>query len=253
MWGFDVRFVVSASVLLACAPLSAQAADLTGSIVTSPDSAPSQWGQWFAGATVLPNTISSYVGGSYAFNQNFAQDGFVLRGSASGGEYSYLRTPSQRQRVPFQNGDLSVGYQTYANGVHITVSLGANVENDNNGDPTAVVKGTKWGVKGQADIYAPLGGSFYAYGQASYSTAWSSFALYGKIGYRLTDALSIGPEVSGLGDINWDCAHAGAFLSYSLSASTDVGLSGGYARDLRSQGVYVENGGYVGLNLGSKF
>jgi hypothetical protein len=248
-----LRLVVPASVLLACAPLLATAADLTGSGVTSSGAAPSQWGQWFAGVTVLPDTISGYVGGAYAFNQDFAQDGFVLRGSASGGDYSYLRTPLLRQRVPFQNGELAIGYQTYANGVHITFSLGANVENDHNGDPTATVKGTKWGVKSQADIYAPLGGSFYAYGQGSYSTAWSSFALYGKVGYRLADALSIGPEVSGLGNVSWDCARAGAFVSYSLNASTDVGLSGGYAHDIRSHGVYAENGGYVGLNLNSKF
>jgi hypothetical protein len=248
-----LRLVVPASVLLACAPLFGHAADLTASGGAPPVSPPSPWGQWFAGVTVLPDTISSYLGGSYAFNQDFAQDGFVLRGSASGGEYSYLRTPMLRQRVPYQNGELAIGYQTYANGVHITFSLGANVENDHNGDPTATVKGTKAGVKGQADIYAPLAGSFYAYGQASYSTAWSSFALYGKVGYRVTDALSIGPEASALGDINWDCAHAGAFVSYSLTASTDVGLSGGYARDIRAHGVYAENGGYVSLNLNSKF
>jgi hypothetical protein len=248
-----LRLVVPASVWLACASLCARAADLSASVVATPVAAPSQWGQWSAGVTVLPNTISSYVGGSYAFNQNFALDGFVLRASGSGGEYSYLRTPVLRQRVPFQNGELAVGYQTYANGVHITVSLGANVENDHNGDPTAIVKGTKAGVKGEADIYAPLGRAFYAYGQASYSTAWSSFTLYGKIGYRVADTLSIGPEASVLGDIDWDCAHAGAFVSYSLNASTDVSLSGGYARDLRSQGVYAESGGYVSLNVGSKF
>lgn len=247
-----VRKLPALALLFTSANVAVHAADLPANAAAIPYTQ-SPWVNLFGGVAASPDAIYGYAGATYALNQDLQRDGFLLRVDGGDGEYSYLRTIALRQNVSFQNGDFAVGYQSYFNGIRVSGYLGANIESNNNTDPSAVVEGTKWGIKGQADIYAPLGRSFFAYVLGSYSTVWSNYLIMGKLGYRLTDAVSIGPELMGLGNVSWDSVRTGPFISYSLTARTDLIVSGGYSWDTRAQGIFRENGAYGSLYVSTKF
>ena len=62
------------------------------------------------------------------------------------------------------------------------------------------MRGSEFGFKGIAELFMPLSKQLFLYGQGQYSTAFSTYYVSGKLGYRLTDWFSIGPEVSALGN-----------------------------------------------------
>jgi hypothetical protein len=249
-----MRTSLGLAVLLSSALIAgvAQAADMP----TKAPAIPYVQGPWlelYGGAALAPHSAYGYVGAVTALGGNLQSNGWLFRISGGDGGYSYLLAPGLRQNVDFQTGDISVGYQAFINKVRISGYLGANVQNDNNSDPLAVIRGTKWGIKGQGEIFAPINDSAYVYGLGTYSSAWNSYFVLGKLGFNVTNTVSIGPEVIALGNDRFDAVRSGAFVSFGVLPRTDLIISGGYSWDTRQVGINNDSGAYGSLHLRSLF
>jgi len=93
----------------------------------------------------------------------------------------------------------------------------------------------------------------YAYFLGTFSSVWNNYLVLGKVGYHLTNIISIGPEVLALGNDRFDAVRAGPFVSISITPSTDLIVSGGYNWDKRRNGLNDDSGGYGSLHLRSTF
>ena len=176
----------------------------------------------FGGLAVAPHSIYGYGGGVFSINRDLNKDGWLLRIVGGDGHYSYYRAAGLKQSVDFQSGTVSLGYQAFLGSVRISGYVGADVENHDNSDPLAQIKGTKWGVKGQGEIYAPIGSVGYVYLLGTMSSVWDNYFVLGKLGYNVTKSISIGPEAMALGNDRFDAVRVGPFISIAVLPNVDV-------------------------------
>jgi hypothetical protein len=207
----------------------------------------------YGGLSVVPHSIYGYGGGVYGFNGNLNQDGWLLRISGGGGHYSYYRAAGLSQGVNFENGNVAIGYQTFLGTTRLSGYIGADVENDDNSDPLAQIHGTKWGVRGQGEIYAPFGNVGYVYLLGTMSSVWNSYLALGKVGFNLTNSISIGPEAMALGNDRFDSVRVGPFISFAIMPNVDLIVSGGYSWDTRRDSLNDDSGAYGNLHLRALF
>ena len=232
---------------------AATAADMSVKSESAPPYAANTWLDVFGGLTVAPHSVFAYAGGLISLNRHSGTDGFFVRLDGGTGRYDYRRAPGLKQSVNFQTGELAVGYQAYLGQVRIAGSVGANVEDHDNSDPLARVAGSRWGVKGQGEMFAPLGSSAYVFLLGNYSSVWNSYLFISKLGYRLTDSVSIGPEAMALGNVRYDSLRVGPFVSFAIARNAEIVLSGGYSRDMRRNALNDTSGGYGNLYLRVSF
>jgi len=212
------------------------------------------WIAGFTGFSALKDASYGYVGAVAAANNNLNVDGLLFRSSFGAGQYSYETVPGVRQGVSFQQADAMMGYHMVLGPAHLSAYGGLELQNHDNADITAQVRGTHVGGKGQLELYSPIGADFYGFALGSFSSNFNSFYTMAKVGYRITDRLSFGPEGRRDGNYRYDHAATGGFVAYNFGWA-DVALSGGYQFDLRTVAPGVENasGGYGAVNLSFKF
>jgi hypothetical protein len=239
--------------ILAGSFASAQAADLRMPVkaVMSPVPA-TEWVNIFAGLTVAPHAVYGEAGAVFAFNRDINADGWLFRLKGGAGHYSYLRTPLLlRQGADFQTGDIMVGYQKFLSATtRATLYLGANIENHDNSDLLAQVRGTEAGVKVIGEIYSQFNPGVYGLATGSYASTFDTYYAMGKLGFQVTPTISIGPEVAALGNDRFDALRGGAFIAFNFARSAQFIVSGGYNADNGRAGSFGNsNGGYVTLHL----
>ncbi|MGZ5835573.1 MAG: cellulose biosynthesis protein BcsS [Xanthobacteraceae bacterium] len=224
--------------------------------IKAPLAAPVATGPWvelFGGVTAAPDSIYGEGGAVFAFNRNLRTDGWLLRLKGGGGHYEYNRAPGVTQGVDFQVGDFMVGYQKFYGTTRVSGYLGANVENHDNPDPLATVKGTEWGVKVQGEIFMPLNNGWYIFALGNYSSAFNNYFTQAKAGYSIAPGIAIGPEFMALGNDRFDAVRLGPFASFDVGGSTQLILSGGYSWDTRSDSLNDHSGGYFNAHIRTTF
>lgn len=249
----NLRMWAGALLASTCLAGSAYAADMAYPTKAPPLTTPVPWVNVFVGFAAAPNSYFGDVGGVFALNRNLNTNGWLIRLRGGAGHYDYNRAVGLSQGVGFQVGEAMIGYQWFAGATRFSAYLGANVEHHNNSDPTATISGTKAGIKGQAEIYAPLTDRAYVLALGNYSSAWSSYFVMGKVGYRVLDRVSIGPEVAALGNTRFDAVRAGPFVSFDLTQSAQLILSGGYSWDTKRNALNDNSGAYGTIHLRSNF
>ena len=232
---------------------SAHAADMLTPMAPAAASAQAPWFELFGGGAVAPHSDYGYVGGTVAFNRDLQREGWLFRASAGDGAYSYYSVPGLKRSVDFQTGDVAIGYQLLLSGIKISTFLGANVEQHANDDPFAEVRGARGGAKGQVEIFAPLTDFGYFYTLGSISSVWNNYLLLSKLGYRPSDRVSVGPELLAMGNERYDGMRTGAFVSFAVTPSAEITLSGGYSWDRRRNSLNDDSGAYTSLHLRSSF
>jgi hypothetical protein len=202
----------------------------------------------------VPDSTYGYVGGVAALNRNLTQDGWLVRLAGGAGHYKYNIVPGVSNDVNFQTGDLMVGYQKYFGATRVTGYVGANVEDHHNGsDPLATMNGTKFGIKGQGEILAPINQYWYLYGQGSISSVWNNYFVMAKAGFNISPAISIGPEVMALGNDRFNAVRVGPFIGFNVTPSAQIILSGGYSWDTRSDSLNDHSGAYGAVHMRANF
>jgi hypothetical protein len=198
----------------------------------------------FGGFAGGPDSWFMNAGAVYALNRNLNLPGWLVRLHGGAGSYEYNRRVGLVQTVNFESVDAMVGYQTFFGAARLTGYVGVNVENHNNDDPLATVKGTETGVKVQGEIFAPLNDQAYLFALGTYSSAFNTYFVIGKAGLRVFGPASIGPEVIALGNDRFDAVRAGPFLAVDMGRSVQLIFSGGYSWDQRADSLNDHSGGY---------
>ena len=252
--GGSLREFGFSAVLLSIFLSPAAAADMPTKAQPVVIPLPGPWLQLFGGFVVAPDSTYGYAGGVIGINHDLNQDGWLLRIAGGLGHYKYNIVPGVSNGVDFQAGDFMVGYQKYFGATRVTGYVGANVENhNNNSDPFAVMNGTRGGVKGQLEILAPLNQYWYVYGLGTMSSVWNNYFVLGKVGYNITPLVSIGPELTALGNERFDAVRVGPFIGFNITSSAQIILSGGYSWDTRRDDLNDHSGGYGTIHIRSTF
>lgn len=246
-----LTFSFAAAAWVATAGL-ASAADLA---VKAPRVAvaPVPWLNVFGGFAVDESGYFGDAGAVIALNRNLNQDGVLFRIRGGAGHYEYHRTTTFEQSVSYQVGEAMVGYQTMVGNTRLTGYVGVNVEHHDNSDPLAKVAGTKWGIKGQGEIYTQLSPDLYFLALGTLSSAWTSYFAMAKVGYRIAPGISVGPEVAALGNDRFDAVRVGPFIAWDVGPAAQIILSGGYSWDTNRNALDDHSGAYGTVHLRALF
>ena len=248
----------------------------------------SPWLEGWTGFGGTNNWYGGWAGFNYAFNHNVWSDGLLLRAEGGAGHYDYPTTalPGGVSNVTYDVGALLLGWRRVLPGfIGQTTTLsgyvGAEVQDHNNSDPTAAVRGTQWGVKFVGEMYTRLSQYQDFYGQATFSSAFDTWLLLARPGW-LVPAVSgtevwIGPDMSvfgngqgwlvnashcpnagtsgtvgGLGSCKYDEGRIGAFLHFIIPNVPVFGdwiVAGGYRKPLLTNGGPDGYYAQIGMNF----
>jgi hypothetical protein len=231
----------------------ASAADIAVKAPPRAAFAPVPWLNVFGGFAIDESGYFGDAGAVVALNRNLNQDGALFRIRGGAGHYEYNRTPVLEQGVSYQVGEAMIGYQTLVGNTRFTGYVGVNVEHHDNPDPLAKVAGTKWGIKGQGEMYTQLSPDWYFLALGTLSSAWTSYFALAKVGYRVAPGISIGPEGAALGNDRFDAMRAGAFIAFDTGPSAQIIVSGGYSWDTNRTVLNDHSGAYGTIHLRALF
>lgn len=194
----------------------------------------------------LTNSFAGgYVGFTTAFNGNLLSDGVLFRADGIGGQYSIHGNPAFSQHIDIYGADVMLGYRKALGNGWLSTYVGGAFETDRNNDPSTVIRGTRGGAKVYMEYFGSLNQNFDVNGYATYSTAFSNFEAAGRLGYKATSKITIGPEVSTYSNETYRDIRTGSFITFQVPFG-EVTLSGGYVDPL-TQGA---TGYYVNLHFG---
>ncbi len=199
-----------------------------------------EFAEVWSGVQATENSWYAYSGVIYAFGGDIFADGWRLRTTGGGGNYTYQgRLPLQPLDSPdvlFSGNsaaaDIAIGYQQRFGPVIAKAFLGASYQ-DHRIEPNDVfnsVSGIAYGAIAAVDLWADLNDSSWASLGASYDTAYSSYSAYASAGYRLLPELSIGVEAGAFGNETLDAGRLGALLKWD-TAYGELTAAGGVSGD----------------------
>lgn len=262
----------SGSVLLAVAAalLASIALGPSPSLAQSPD----LWAQSGAGASASENGWIVYSSTTVAPSSHLYESGWRLRATFGHGGYTVTSPPvctsnqltGQRKcvetdidaRATFS--DALVGYLSRHG--YLTAKAFAGISYIDHDLPRPLFgkdrpSGSDWGPKLVGELWYDPGSSYWASFNAGFTAAHDTFAFSTRLGYRLTDQLSIGPEFqfdrnawseldfSGLDE---SLIRGGIFARYAWEGG-EISVSAGIARE----GLAEETSPHASVNWLSKF
>jgi hypothetical protein len=207
----------------------------------------------FGGVAVDQGGWFGDVGFVTPFNGNLNLPGWLFRARGGDGHYDYNRTIALKQGVDYQIGEAMIGYQWFMGPSRVSIYAGVNVENHNNPDPLATVAGTAWGFKTQGEIFTIFTPNTYGFLLGTYSTAFNSYFVLGKLGWKVLPAVAIGPELTALGNDRFDAMRAGGFVAFDIGPTASIIFSGGYSWDERRNSLNDNSGAYGTVHVRKYF
>ncbi len=182
-------------------------------------------GLWFSN-----HYVGGYIGAIKALNEadDLWSDGWVLRFDASGGSYSYNSIGYNDLRIGTLDSDVMLGYRQKIDKGTFAAYIGPSYAFHQNPDPAADIRGTEFGVKIMADYSAPLDEDFRGNLQGSYTTTFSTYAFAGRLVYRISDMVSVGPQATVFGNnAPYQESTFGPYMGINMGFG-ELGISGGY-------------------------
>lgn len=194
---------------------------------------------YFSGANIKEDAFYSYSGIVHALSGDLLHEGFLLRGVFGYGEYDYGNGNVVSNRIEGEvlQFDLTIGYQIYRADTRLTGYVGINYQ-DHDLSPQDLqnsTRGDEVGFLVQGEIETVLARSLNASMIANYSTANDTYWTRIRVGRKL-DRFTIGPEVTLMGNDEYDGQRIGAFLSGFDLGFLNATVSGGYADVNGTQG-----------------
>lgn len=188
------------------------------------------------------------LNGTFAPFGDFSQSGFRLRltGASSWSRYVASEDPRTFGTSRSSEGDLLVGYGAIAERISIIALVGGTVTRI---EDTGAQAKTFGSPKALVSFYATPWDQTMAYGSYRYSIINNAYQLQTKLGVKALDALYIGPELVFSGSDVYAQRRLGVHLSGLRLGPMQVGLSGGWSRNLKDG----RDSGYLGLNLYTSF
>ncbi len=179
----------------------------------------------WAGAEAFGRVLSLYTGSTLAPFGNLRQDGVRLRAITAMSQFKYsgLRYDASKGdavAVAFdgvsRTSDLFVGYQWSLGATTVKAFAGWEIAAHviTPYDPETLVQGRSMGPKGALEIWTNFGHRAWAALDLSYAKAFGAYSTRLRTGLRVSDTISLGPEVSLIGHDESQMARAGAFVRY---------------------------------------
>jgi hypothetical protein len=210
-----------------------------------------------SGGDFTLNSRSGYAGGVWAPGGDLDADGFRVKALGGYGAYAYDSTLDLAGgAVPWRFvgryvfGDLMGGWQKRRGEWTAKVYVGVQyIEHSiSPDDPDNDVKGTRWGARGQLELWRNLGTRHWFSFDASYATAFGDYWTLARAGRRMSRRWSLGIEGGGLGNEDYNAGRGGAFLRYH-KGNMEITLSGGATGDYRGE----ETSGYLTLGVYQRY
>jgi opacity protein-like surface antigen len=173
---------------------------------------------------------------------------FYMMGEA--GTYKYPAGGNSIRGV-YEGGDALAGYAFEGDNYSINLLAGLNAVNHtlSDVDPENAVQGSRLGAKVRADAWINPTPKTLTYGEAEYSTAFSTYYTKLKLGYDLTGKeIFIGPEVAALGDERYNQWRVGGHVTQMKLGPVQIDVSAGYAND-----SVVGSGAYGTVEVSTNF
>jgi hypothetical protein len=244
--------------LIAAWAMSTPGAAFAQTNVDAPSSSPSQygWRELYAGVDAARDQWLAYSGMTIApFSRDIYANGWRLRFGGGYGRYSYdtigphtncgvavlndICTEADRTRQHFEvshsYAEALLGYYLQLGRLTAKAFAGASMSSEKHleaADPSQNTDGTEFGAKGALELWLDVDENAWTSLDLSYSTARNESAARWRTGWRVTRAISVGPELRydkniETGDGAWN-GRAGLFTRYEWTEG-ELSLAGGAA------------------------
>lgn len=217
---------------------------------TSPQQAPAQEKVAIDSTSDVTSSggFSVDLNGTFAPFSGLSESGFRFRltGASSWSRYIVSEEPRTYGTSRTSGGDLLVGYGWVAERISLIALVGGIVAHT---EDTGAPAKTLGGAKAVVSFYAVPWDRTMAYGSYRYSTVNNAYQLQTKVGVQVFGGLYIGPELVFAGSDVYAQRRLGMHVSGLKLGPLQVGLSGGWSRNLKTD----QDGGYVGLSLYTAF
>jgi hypothetical protein len=182
-----------------------------------------------------------YAAVERALNGDYSRDGFLFRAEGTFNAFSYENTLFDAARVidgtEWQGAALA-GYQWVRGSITYSAFVGVDFQSIHlsPNDITNPVRGDRAGAKFAGEVETEKDGPMYFDLAGEFSTAFDTYFVRGragydfKLGYPVTQVVA-GPEISFLGDEDFDARRVGAFVAVPLNfpeRSVTFLVAGGY-------------------------
>ena len=230
-----VSFLSAASiaVLVALAPAQAQqpGEPINPSLTPAPtgEGGPASAYAW-AGGWFSNHYAGGYAGIMKALNDSddLWSDGFSFRVDGSGGSYTYDSMGFNNINVDTYDVDAMIGYRAKVNKGMFSIYVGPTYQSHDNPDPAADIRGSEFGAKVLADISGPLADNLDGYAQGSFSTAFSTYSLTGRLLWHVSDTVWLGPQATLFGNnAPYSESTFGPYLKFNTNFG-EIGVAAGY-------------------------
>jgi hypothetical protein len=179
--------------------------------------------EFWSGAQAYDHVWSLYSGATVAPFGAIQEDGVRLRLVAGYGADSYSGLVKFRATGTF--ADALIGYHMQLGSLTLKAFAGVMVA-----DPETRIDARNLGGKVAQETWWNLGDQAWTSVDLSWGSLHQSYAARARLGWRLTPALSAGPEAGAAGDLEWDIVRLGGFVRYELSTG-EISVSGGATTD----------------------
>jgi hypothetical protein len=194
---------------------------------------------FFSGADIWRNGAFSHAGFLWAY-QGLDGDGLVFKLLLNGGLYRY-RSGNTEITGRQEMGAALPGWRWHRPGLEVTVFAGLDVQDHRYSpdDPGNRLRGTHGGARGGFDVwYEPFQNGMVT-GSASLSTVGKSYWTRAAAGWRVFDAVWLGPEFLGSGDDTYRQLRIGAHVTSLHFGRYEFSAGVGWVTDSdRRDGVY---------------
>lgn len=154
--------------------------------------------------------------------------------AAGAGGYKYPGSGTLFKGV-YTSADALAGYGFEGDNYSINLLAGGNAINEmvTPHDPDNAVQGTAGGVKVRADAYTTPTPQTMTYGEAEYSTAFTTYYASQRVGFDVTNGnkIYIGPIATVFGDERFNQWRVGGHISNVKVGRLELDFSAGYADD----------------------
>lgn len=194
---------------------------------------------FFGGADIWRNGGFAHGGFLWAY-QGLDRDGPIFKLLLNGGFYRFRSNSTEivgRQVM----GAALPGWRWRREGLEVTMFGGLDLQDHRFGpdDPGNRLRGTRAGVRGGLEVwYEPFRDAMLT-AAASLSTVGNSYWTRAAAGWRVFDAVWIGPELHACGDDTYRQLRAGAHVTSLRVWGYELSAGGGWVTDSdRRSGAY---------------
>ncbi|WP_293681267.1 cellulose biosynthesis protein BcsS [uncultured Phenylobacterium sp.] len=208
-------------------------------------------GYAWAGAWVSNDYAGGYAGALRTFNadNSLYDSGFAVRGDISGGEYSYSAPGFLDRNVSLVDADVMVGYRKRAGAGTLSGYVGLAYIDHDNPDPAARPRGSKTGLALRGEYQITPDSRTEIHLQARYATPFQTWSGSGRVLWKVSDRVSLGPEVSLTRNSRHREVSVGPHMKLRTGAG-ELGFSAGYRHPTKSGAA---DGYYAAAYLAAPF